>query len=416
MTIQTNNSHDMAWILEQIECIAKIGQDESGVTRLAFSQADHQARKYITELMQTIGLTVHIDAVGNIIGRFTPKGVKSDVPAVVTGSHLDTVPSGGKYDGVLGLVCGLAAVRRLQARENIKHPLEVVIFIAEESSRFSIATMGSKAMAGLASYSTWKKIKDQKGVSFSDELSAIGLSIEHIGAATRTTGSIKGFVELHIEHGQILEQGRIPIGIVEKVSAPTRLKVTVTGTAGHSGSRLRDRQDALVSAAMIVLAVRNIAAEYDYQDAVATVTILNTYPNAINVIPGKVEMRVDIRGMEHACIVEILQEIKDAVSSIAEDNDTPVFIEVLSSEKPITLNENVNQTIENICCNLKLPCLRLDSCVGHDTMNIAHIAPAGLIFVPSKDGISHNGSEHVTPEDIATGLEVLTETLYQLAK
>ncbi len=415
--MQTINSHDMAWVLAQIERVAQFGQDDSGVTRLAFSQADHQARKHITKLMQDIGLTVHIDAVGNIIGRFTPEGVGADVPVVVTGSHLDTVPSGGKYDGVLGVVCGLAAVNRLRVRNDLKHPLEVVVFAAEESSRFSIPTMGSKAMAGLASLSAWKKIKDQDGISFSDELSAIGLSLEHIGAAARTAGSIRGFVELHIEHSQMLEQGRVTIGIADKVSAPTRLKITVTGIAGHSGvALLGERQDALVSAAMIVLGVRNIAAEYEYQGAVATVTILKTYPGAINVIPGKVEMWVDIRGTEHERIVEILQEIKDAVSSIADDNDTSVAIEVLSSEKPITLDENINKVIEHVCNDLKLTSLRLDSCIGHDTMNIAHIAPAGLIFIPNRDGISHNGSEYVAPDNIAAGLDVLTETLYQLAK
>lgn len=417
MAIQANHSHTIEWVLAQLEHIAQFGQDKSGVTRLAFSEADHQARQYLIMLMQELGLAVHVDAAGNIIGRYEPAGIQTHTPAVVTGSHLDTVPAGGKYDGVLGVICGLAAVKSLKERTDIKHPLEVVIFAAEESSRFNFATMGSKAMAGMASISSWKRIADQEGISFASELANLGLQIEHIGSAVRPNNSIKAFIELHIEQGRILEQGRVNIGIVDKVSSPTRLKITVTGAAGHSGgARIQDRQDALVSAAMIVLAVRNIAADYEYQGAVATVTILKTHPGTINVIPGQVEMWVDIRGTEHSSIIEILQELKDTVSTIADDNDTPVAIEVLASEKPVVLDYTITKTIESVCQKLKLTSLRLDSRSGHDAMNMAHIAPAGLIFVPCKEGVSHNSSEHVTTEAIAAGLAVLAETMYQLAK
>ena len=418
VAIQTNHpSQDLAWISSQIDQLAKFGQTESGVTRLAFSQADHQARKYITEIMESLALTVYTDAIGNIIGRFIPAGAQPDVPAVVTGSHLDTVPAGGKYDGILGLVCGLAAVRRLKACSDLKHPLEVIAFAAEESSRFDIPAIGSKVMAGLLNPAALKQIKDADGITLKEELQALGLPLEQVGTAVRSADSIKGFVELHIEQGRVLEQGRVQIGIVDKISAPTRLKITVTGTTSHAGvAAIEDRQDALVSAAMIVLAIRNIAVEYEYQGAVATVTVLKTYPGAINVVPGQVEMWVDIRAAEHENIIEILQEIKDAVSSIADDNDTPVAIAVIFSEKPVILDEALNQTIETISGKLKLTSLRLDSRAGHDAMNIAHIAPAALVIVSCQDGISHNSNEYVTAEDIAAGLEVLTETLHCLAK
>ncbi|WP_425061257.1 Zn-dependent hydrolase [Sporomusa carbonis] len=407
----------MAWVLEQIERIAQFGQGRSGITRLAFSKADHEARNYIIELMQAEDLTVHIDAVGNIIGRFEPEGIQADAPAVITGSHLDTVPSGGKYDGALGVVCGLAAVSRLKERSGLEYPLEVVVFAAEESSRFNFATIGSKAMAGLANVSAWMRAQDQDGISFSSELAAIGRPIENVGSAARPKNSIRGFLELHIEQGRVLEQEKISIGIVDKIAAPTRLKITVVGTAGHSGAvPIEERQDALVSASMIVLAVRDIATEYTYQSAVATVTILKTYPGAINVIPGQVEMWVDIRGTDHESVIGMIQEIKDAISTIADDNDTPVSIEVLFSDKPVKLDETIIETVESACQQLKIPSLRLDSLAGHDTMNMAHIAPAGLIFIPCKQGVSHNGNEYAAPDDIAAGLDVLTEALYQLAK
>lgn len=272
-------------------------------------------------------------------------------------------------------------------------------------------------MAGLAHISAWKQAKDQEGISFASELAAIGLDIEQIGSAARPQNSIKGFVELHIEQGQILEQCQVSIGIVDKVSSPTRLKITVAGMAGHSvGTPIAERQDALVSAAMIVLAIRDIATEYDYQGTVATVTVLKTHPGVINVIPGNVEMWVDIRGIEHHHIIEVLQEIKDAVSTVADDQNTPAAIEVLSSERPIILDQPINQVIEGVCRELELKSLRLDSRAGHDAMNMARIGPAGLIFIPCKEGISHTGSEYVDNEAIAAGLAVLTETLYRLAK
>lgn|GEM_PF-351460 len=418
MTIKTDHSYNTEWVLAQLEHVAQFGLDESGgVTRLAFSTADHQARQYIVELMQDTGLTVHTDAIGNIIGRYQPEVSQSELAAVITGSHLDTVPGGGKYDGVLGVLCGLAAVKDLSARADIIHPLEVVVFAAEESSRFNFATMGSKAMAGLANLSAWSRDKDQQGITLAAELTAIGLDFEQIESAARSENSIKGFIELHIDQGQILERDQICIGIVDKVSSPTRLKITVTGMAGQSAGRpISQRQDSLVSAAMIVLAVRDIAVEYDYQETVATVTILNTYPGVINVIPGSVEMWVDIRGIEHEHIITILQDIKDAVSMIADDHDTPMAIEVISSEKPIILDQPMNQIVEEVCNELKLTSLRLDSRTGHDAMNMVRCGPAGLIFIPCKEGISHCDSEYVDDDAIAAGLAVLTETMYRLAK
>ncbi|MBP2638103.1 MAG: putative hydrolase [Firmicutes bacterium] len=406
----------MKWVLEQLEHVAQFGKEQSGVTRLAFTPAEQDARNYIITLMQNIGLTIHIDAVGNIIGRYQPSGTDSENPAVATGSHLDTVPCGGKYDGILGVICGLAAINHLK-EQPLRTPLEIIVFAAEEASRFNMPTIGSKAMAGLLTNTALTNIKDENGISLSSELHKLRLPVNDISAFSHRPSSIKAFVELHIEQGLVLEQGRINIGIVDKVLAPTRLKIVVVGSAGHSGVvPIEERQDALVTAAAIVLAIRNIAAEYEYQGAAATVTNLKTCPGTVNVIPAQVEMWVDIRGTEHESIIEILQEIKDAVSSITEDYDTPATIEVLSSERPVILDSTINQVIENVCCKLSLASIRLDSRVGHDAMNIAHIAPAALLYVPCQDGISHNPYEQVDNGDIENGLKVLMETLYQLAK
>lgn len=227
------------WVMRVIDEIAQIGKKEHGIYREAFSDDDELARKYIIELMKRAALTVRIDEFGNIIGRLGVKNTSG--PAVATGSHLDTVPGGGKYDGIVGVVGGLAAILRLKERK-LSCPLELIVFAAEESSRFAFATMGSKAMAGRANIPAWRKAKDQNGNSFPDILSLCGLDINNIAKAARSKDELKAFVELHIEQGGILEKKACNIGIVEVIAAPTRLKITVDGDANHSGTTPMDSQ------------------------------------------------------------------------------------------------------------------------------------------------------------------------------
>ncbi|BBB92819.1 putative hydrolase [Methylomusa anaerophila] len=405
-------------MLKIINELALLSEGRNGICRLAFSEADLKARQYMMNIMKESGFAVRLDPIGNIIARYESGTVEEGAPAVVTGSHLDTVPEGGKYDGVLGVAVAWSAVQRLKEKQlPLSHPVEVVVFAAEESSRFNFATMGSKAMAGMANIHAWSKAKDQNGISFSDALTTAGLTLSDVPGATRSKKDIKAFVELHIEQGRILEQEHCVIGIVESIAAPTRLKITVEGTAAHAGTTpIEDRQDALVSAAMIILAVRNIAAEQSYEGTVATVGAIKASPGVINVIPGKVEMWVDIRGTRQENVIEVLQEIKDAISTIADDQDTPVSIEVISSEKPAQMDEGINELVKAVCRDLNIPYTRVDSRAGHDAMNMAHIAPTALIFLPCHEGISHNPEEFVATEHISIGIDVLTETIYRIAK
>ncbi|HEY3424383.1 MAG TPA: Zn-dependent hydrolase [Negativicutes bacterium] len=403
------------WVINVIEQIAHFGEGTRGISRLAFSDADDKARKYVMDLMCKIGLAVRVDEIGNIIGRLEGD---SDLPAVLTGSHLDTVPESGKYDGVVGVAGGLAAIKCLKERGILlHHPIELVVFVAEESSRFRFATMGSKAMIGAANIPAWTKIKDQDGVSLPQALAAQGLDIQTVRQAFRDKSSIKAFVELHIEQGRILEKEGNTIGVVDLISAPTRFKITVEGIAAHSGATpMEDRQDALVSAAMIILAIQEIALEQSDRGTVGTVGALTVHPGAMNVIPGLVEMWVDLRGTDHNSIIECLQDIKDAVSTIADAQETPVAIEMLSSEKPVAMHADIVQVIEDVCRQSSVSYQRMHSGAGHDAMNMARIAPTGMIFVPSRGGISHHPDEYTAPQDILTGINVLTEVLYQLAK
>lgn len=406
---------DKNWIENKIETIASWGKGTRGVTRLAFTETAIRAEEYMMGLMEQAGLIVTKDQIGNIIGRL--EGKDSTLPAVVTGSHLDTVPEGGKFDGVLGVVGGLAAIHRLKDKGELAHPVELIVFACEESSRFGFATIGSKAMTGLANPSAWSKAKDQDGLSFTEVMSQYNHDIQEISQAARRKEEIKAFIELHIEQGRVLEQEGNTIGIVDAIAAPTRLKIIVEGVAAHSGSTPMDeRQDALVSASMIVLAIQEIALEQSNYGTVATVGTLKVHPGSINVIPGMVEMSVDIRGVEHESIIECFQDIKDAVSTIAEEQDTVVSIYMMSADKPVKMDKNIIALIRKICVEKSVTHQIIHSRAGHDAMHMSRLAPTGMIFVPSKSGISHNPQEDTDYNDIMAGINVLTETLYELAK
>jgi N-carbamoyl-L-amino-acid hydrolase len=406
---------DQQWIIDTIEHISGIGRDKKGITRLAFDDNDWQAREYVKQLMTEAGLAVRVDVAGNIIGRL--EGSVPDAPAVVTGSHLDTVPEAGKFDGVLGVVAGIAAASRLKARGLLSHPLEVVAFVAEESSRFGYATIGSKAMMGQVNLSAWSKAADQRGKTLQQAMAERDIDLQAIKAAARGKDTIKAFLELHIEQGPVLEKTATKIGIVETIAAPTRLRITIEGMPGHSGATPMDeRRDALVSAAMVILAVQEIAMDEHHRGTVGTVGVVKVQPNVMNVIPGIVELGVDIRGVEQESIVDAIQQIKDAISTIADDQETPVSIEVLTSERPVKMNSEIIEYIEQACDELGLSNRRMNSGAGHDAMAMAGFVPAGLIFVPCRLGISHNPEEYVAPEEIMSGVAVLTETLYNLAK
>lgn len=406
---------DKGWVTAAIARIGEFGGTTRGYRRLAFSDADWGARTYVVGLMREAGLAVRHDAFGNVIGRMPGRDARA--PAVGTGSHVDTVPEGGNYDGVVGTVGGLAAVRRLISRAPLTHALEFILFMSEESSRFGFATMGSKAMAGLGDLPAWTKAKDPDGRDLPGVFAERGLDAAAIATAARRPGELKAFVEMHIEQGPVLERERLRIGIVEGIAAPTRLKVTVNGVAGHSGATpMGSRHDALVGASQIVLAVQAAAGREAARGTVGTVGVLKVHPGAINVIPGMVEMVVDIRGIDAPSIGRAVGEVRAEIARIADANRTPVAVETITADRPVPMDPGVVGTIEAVCRRLGIPSRRMPSGAGHDAMNMARIAPAGMIFIPCRGGISHNPDEYASPEDIMTGVDVLTETLHELAR
>ncbi len=403
------------WITKVIEDIGEFGKTDKGITRLAYSDADVQASDYIINIMKELGMNIRRDEMGNIFGRL--EGTDKDAKIVGTGSHLDTVPQGGKYDGVVGVVGSLAAIANLQQKGPLKHPLEMIIFMAEESSRFGFATMGSKAIAGKANLQAWAKAKDQTGLDFPTVLSSHGYDYTNIPKVARTEDEFKAFVEMHIEQGRVLEEDNLTIGVVEAIAAPTRLKVQVKGFADHSGATpMHQRKDALTSAAELILAIEDIAIQHSDEGTVGTVGLLKVEPGAMNVVPGLVTMWVDIRGVDYESISDTLAEFKDEVARIADERDILIVVDVLSSDRPVTLDDHVVDVVEHACRTAGVNYRRMNSGAGHDAMNMAAIAPTGMIFIPCKQGISHNPEESATVDDIYAGIQVLTETLYNLAK
>jgi N-carbamoyl-L-amino-acid hydrolase len=406
---------DQAWVEATFAGIARFGRGERGFNRLVFTDSDWAACDYFAGLMRAAGLALRSDAWGNLIGRLD--GTTPGAPAVATGSHLDTVPEGGNYDGGVGSVAGLGALMRLKARGPFRHPLELIIFRGEESSRFGIHTMGSKVMSGMVRPDAWLAVKDQDGTPLAQVLAARGLDLARLPEAVRRRDEFKAFVEVHIEQCFVLEQAGIPIGVVEAIAAPIRLKLTVEGVASHSGATpMGKRRDALVTASHLVLAVEAEATKRAERRVVGTVGILKVSPGALNVVPGRAELWVDIRGIDEASLSETAAAVRAAARDVSARENTLVTVDTLASDAPVPMDPTVIATIESACRRLGVSYQRMPSGAGHDAMNMARIVPAGMIFIPCRGGVSHNADEYAAPADIVRGMDVLTETLYELVR
>jgi N-carbamoyl-L-amino-acid hydrolase len=293
----------------------------------------------------------------------------------------------------------------------------LIIFRGEESSRFGIHTMGSKVMSGMVRPDAWLAVKDQDGTPLAQVLAARGLDLARLPEAVRRRDEFKAFVEVHIEQCFVLEQAGIPIGVVEAIAAPIRLKLTVEGVASHSGATpMGKRRDALVTASHLVLAVEAEATKRAERRVVGTVGILKVSPGALNVVPGRAELWVDIRGIDEASLSETAAAVRAAARDVSARENTLVTVDTLASDAPVPMDPTVIATIESACRRLGVSYQRMPSGAGHDAMNMARIVPAGMIFIPCRGGVSHNADEYAAPADIVRGMDVLTETLYELVR
>lgn len=382
---------------------------ESGYTRLSFTDEDRRAREYIARLMEEEArLTVSIDPVGNLIGR--RKG-KKEKPALLLGSHLDTVRGGGRFDGVSGVIGALEVARRFEEKgtDNI-HPVEVVAFIAEEPSAFGLSTIGSRGMAGKLSRELLESLTDGEGKTLENAIRDIGGDPSNISKAKRSSKDVLTYLELHIEQGPHLYSKNIPIGVVTGIVGISRGKVEILGKNDHSGTTSMDvRKDALVGGSEAVLALERVCSEL--AGVVGTVGRVEVFPNSSNVIPGRMILDMEIRSLSEDLLRQAASSFREALEWTREKRGVQILFEIGISSKPVIFDSSIVRRMTRVCEQLGIPHAKLISGAGHDANHLAEVAPAGMIFVPSKEGRSHCPEEWTEFEQICLGTEVLACTL-----
>lgn len=384
----------------------------AGVTRLTYSKEDQDARKYIIEKMTEYGLIVSEDGFGNIFGKL--EGTQPDAPSIIVGSHFDSVPNGGAYDGAAGVVVGLEVAALFQETGcKPAYPLEIIALVEEEGSRFGGGLMGSRGMMGLLTNEEFKSLADKDGILAEDAMMSIGLDPSN--DKIRDPKTIKAFLELHIEQGPILEEKNIPIGIVEAIVGLTQLEVTIQGQAGHAGTTpMERRSDALVTAAEIIAAFPQLAFE-EGNGTVITTGQLHVFPNGSNVIPNKVIFSVDIRSAKEEHVHSAMQKVEQLIAS---KNSMGILTstEQLLYIAPKEMNETIQSTFKEVSDKLDIPYCTINSGAGHDAMVLSDFTACGMLFVPSKDGLSHCPEEWSDSSHLAAGANILFQTALQLTE
>jgi N-carbamoyl-L-amino-acid hydrolase len=381
-----------------------------GSERTAYSIKEIRAKEMLVQLMRRARLSVSIDGVGNVFGR-----TKGSGPALMMGSHIDSVPGGGRFDGVVGVASALEAVQSiLEHRIQIRHPLEVCGFSAEESSRFGVGTMGSAVMTGELNAEEVMGLRDRHGVTLEQALARLGLTEKDVSRSQRKPNELLGYLELHVEQGPVLETSGKKIGVVKAIAAPTRIRISFLGRADHSGTTpMNLRRDALVAASELVLAVEDICRS-QVRDVVGTVGMMTIKPNAMNVVPGNVEMGIDIRGISFKTKSEASHLVIDKANEIAKRRRLDVDVSVLREEEPVELDADMISLLEEVCKSMGVPYMLMTSGAGHDAMNMAKITKAGMIFIPSHMGLSHNPEEWTDLSDVELGANCLLQAALKL--
>jgi len=406
-------------LLRDLNAVSRIGLGDHGsVTRLVFSIKELRSRQLLIHLMRQADLKIHVDRIGNIFGRVN--GLEAKAPAVLAGSHLDTVLHGGKFDGTMGVIGALEAVRTLKENKiPLVSPVEVVCFVGEESSRFGYSTLGSSLMAGEVHSRDLSNAVDAQGTKLEDILSSMGIYRDNLASLKRDPSTVKAYLELHIEQGPILEAKKKPIGVVTSIAAPTRFKVVFTGQADHSGTTpMEMRKDALVAASELITAVEKICRRFSSMDkgrVVGTVGAMKIEPGVINAIPGKTELSVDIRSISAEAKRQVVRLVKTRTRDIARRRNIGVDILPIRDETPVPLDKRLIQLLKDCCADREVPYEIMPSGAGHDAMQIAKITPAGMLFIPSRRGISHSPLEWSDPKDICVGTQLLLDAIVRVA-
>ncbi len=384
------------------------------VTRVVFSPVDLEARAYFKQLCTDAGFHVREDAVGNTFARWA--GADPNLPLVGTGSHIDAIPHSGRYDGTVGVLGGLEAMRALN--ESGFQPLrsiELLLFTSEEPTRFGIGCLGSRLLSGNLDASAGEKLKDREGSTLNEVRALAGFNgpLESVRLAP---GYYHAFAELHIEQGPLLERRQIPLGVVTAIAAPASLRIIIEGEGGHAGAVLMpDRRDAFSGAAEISLALEAAARSTGSTDTVATVGTCDVFPGAVNSIPSKVTLGVDVRDIDLPRRDAVLQTLAEVCERVAGQRQLKVQTEIVNMDAPAFCASSVVDALVESCMDRKIPFDRMVSRAYHDSLFISRIAPTAMLFIPCRNGVSHRPDEFASAEDIARGSMVLATALESLA-
>jgi ureidoglycolate amidohydrolase len=385
------------------------------VTRVLFTAPDLLARDYFSALCCEAGLAVRSDAAGNIFARW--EGADPSLPAVATGSHTDAIPFSGMYDGTVGVLGGLEAIRTLmRAGVKPRRSIELIMFTSEEPTRFGLGCVGSRLLGGQLDSEKAAKLVDEQGL----ELEAVRRKAGCTGSLADVRlkrGHYARFVELHIEQGPLLERGGIAIGAVTALAAPATLRVRYQGPGGHAGGvYMKDRQDPLLAAAKLALEVEAAALELGGAETVGTVGVLDVHPRAVNSIPRDVMLEIDVRDIDGPRRDQVFQRIRQRAEELGAERRTTTHIEQINADPPTTCDEAIIAAVEASTADAGLSCQRMISRAYHDTTFMSLVCPVGMIFIPCRDGVSHRPEEYASPEAIRGGVEVLARTLARLAE
>jgi ureidoglycolate amidohydrolase len=420
----TTYAIDGARLASELETLATISEAAPpAVTRVVFGDADLRARAYVKTLCRGAGLDVREDAVGNMFARL--RGSAPERPAIATGSHIDAIPNAGKYDGTVGVLGGLEALRALTAGGfRPARSIDLILFTSEEPTRFGIGCLGSRLLSGVLDETAGERLIDAEGRTLNDARAHAGFmgplgSVRlppGMPAMPGVPGIYDAFIELHIEQGPLLEQRGLDIGIVTAIAAPAGLRIAIEGEGGHAGAVLMpDRRDAFLAAAEIALAVEAAAIGTGAIDTVGTVGVCEVFPGAVNSVPSRSRLEVDVRDIDEARRNAVLNRIADACADVAARRRVRITQEIVNADRPAVCAPDIADAIARASDALELASERMISRAYHDALFMSRVAPTAMIFVPSRGGISHRPDEYSSPDAIARGVAVLAGTLAQLS-
>lgn len=402
-------------LVQELEALGEISEAAPPVvTRVVYTPADVLGRNFVKDLCHQAGLALRDDPAGNTFARW--EGEQPDLAPVGTGSHIDAIPNAGRFDGTVGVLGGLEAIRALQsAGFRPKRSIELLMFASEEPTRFGIGCLGSRLLAGLLDASAGSRLKGQDGLSLDEARTAAGLA-GNLEDVRLPLGYYSAFVELHIEQGPLLEQRGVPLGVVTAIAAPSSLKIWIEGEGGHAGAVLMpDRKDAFLAAAEISLAIEAAVRATGSIDTVGTVGVCEVFPGAVNSIPSRVRMEVDVRDIDEARRDSVLATITAGCEEVSLRRGVAVRSEIVNADPPARCGPGVVDALTNACEAHGLRYDRMISRAYHDSLFMSRIAPTAMLFIPCRGGVSHRPDEYSSPESIAQGTLVLAETLAELA-